>query len=106
MIVAQPHANRASNVFKAPAFALQVVFAASGFNVLVIRSAFEHQMTFSLRLAGVGIIGDLIGANYVNSVINFHLPLQLVNCTALFLLQSFDSDREGWLGWRCRKILR
>src|SRR6266567_2166095 len=84
-VVAQLHADSPGHVLELAAFALQVVGAASGFDMFIARAAFEHEVAFGLGLSGIFVVGNLVGGECVHAIQNPDLALQLVD-RAVFLL--------------------
>src|SRR6202142_448819 len=93
------------DVLKAANFAVHVVGATGGFDMLMVGAAFEQQVAFGLEVAGIRVVGDLVGGKGENAVVDFDVFAQLVNLTVFFLMHRADADRIGALGRGGRWVL-
>ena len=75
VVVAELHANGAGHVLEFSDLALQVVFAASGFDVFIIRSALKNEVSLGLSVSRIFVIGNLVRREPVHSIKNSDFAL-------------------------------
>ena len=79
-------------MFEASSFSSDVVGSMSGLDVLIIRSAIEHDVAIRGGVAGVGVVIDRIGIEDVGAVVNLRLAAQFEYRPVFFLLQGANGD--------------
>ena len=82
-------------MFEASSFSSDVVGSMSGFDVLIIRPAIEHDVAIRGGVAGIGVVIDRIGIEDVGAVVNLGLAAQLEYGPVFFLLQGANGDVLG-----------
>ena len=75
----------------------QIVGSVTRFEVVVVRTAVEPEVSRSCGLAAVGVVGDLIGLQNIVAIVNFGVAVQFVDVAVFFLLVGADGGRIGIL---------
>src|SRR3954462_6354057 len=101
MFAADLRPGRTDHVVELAYFAPRVVSGAAAFNVQVVGTAVELEVSDSRNVTGLGVISDLVGANIKLTELDVNVSVQPVHVADFFLLVSRDRTlfRRSRLHW-------
>src|SRR5208282_29299 len=88
-----PKTHRSNRAVEGPNLGADIVDAVTGFYVLVVRAAVEHNVAVLFTISRVRVIGDLVGAQNVGAVVDFGFAAQVVNGAMFFLMDRSNRNR-------------
>jgi len=77
--IAHAKSDGPDHAIKGTDLGADVVGAVTGFDVLVVGAAVEHDVAFEFAVSGVGVIGDLIGAQDVGAIVDLRVAPQVID---------------------------
>jgi hypothetical protein len=80
--------NASGHVLEPAGFFLNVISAASSFDVLVVRAALQKQVAFGKYVSSVRVVSRLVPFDGVRAIVNLDVPVEFVNCAVFFLMRS------------------
>src|SRR5260370_22823976 len=95
---AQPQSHSPDHAVERSRFRAKIVSAVTGLDVLVVRAAVQRDVALQFAVSRIRVVGDLIRAQDVSAIVNFHLAPQVVDRPILLLLHR--PDRNLFFGLR------
>ena len=102
--IAHAKSDGPDHAIKGTDLGADVVGAVTGFDVLVVGAAVEHDVAFEFAVSRVGVIGDLIGAQDVGAIVDLRVAPQVIDGSFFFLFDRSHGNRDlglaGRGGWQ------
>jgi len=100
--IAHAKSDGPDHAIKGTDLGADVVGAVTGFDVLVVGAAVEHDVAFEFAVSRVGVIGDLIGAQDVGAIVDLRVAPQVIDGSFFFLFRPLHGNRDLGLAGRGR----
>ena len=87
-----PQADGSDYAIERSNLSADIVCTVTSFDVLVIRTAIEHDVAFGFAISRVCVVGDFIRMQDVVAIVNFCRTAQVIDRAVFLLLQSPNRD--------------